>query len=226
MLSKYMSRKCVPYTPVAGKLAAMTVALVSSCGVYLEGQEPYADEGDGTYRVIAGDADTKLLRFKHNHYDLTEVSRDPNAMFPLDRLRELAAEGFIQRVSNKHIGCKGFSPDLKYQYEVLAPAIAAEIERSQADAVVLTGGCPLCHRVIVVAQREIEAKGIPTVLITVSPEDTKAMRPPRSIYPKGHTLGYALGKAGERDRQMRVLTEALRQFEFQHVPGTLVEFEP
>lgn len=135
-----MSRKCVPYTPVTAKLAELTVALVSSTGVYLEGQEPYSGNGDESYRVIPGDADTALLRFKHGHYDTSDAERDPNAVFPLDRLRELAAEGFIQRVANKHIGFKGYSPDLKAQYEKLAPAIAHEIERSQADAVLLTGG--------------------------------------------------------------------------------------
>ena len=140
MLSKYMSRKCVPYTPVSGKLAEMTVALVSSTGVYLEGQEPFTDNGDETYRVIPGDAEVARLRFKHGHYDTTNAQQDANAVFPLERLRELAAEGFIKRVSNKHIGFKGFSSDLKAQYERLAPAVAAEIERSQADAVVLTGG--------------------------------------------------------------------------------------
>ena len=79
---------------------------------------------------------------------------------------------------------------------------------------------------IVAVQREIEAKGIPTVLITVSPDDSRPMRPPRAVHPKGNKLGRVLGNAGERDKQMRVLTEALRQFEFQHVPGTIVEFEP
>ncbi len=75
-------------------------------------------------------------------------------------------------------------------------------------------------------QREIEATGIPTVLITVVPNESRAMRPPRAVYPKGNTLGRVLGLAGQRDKQMRVLTEALRQFEFQHVPGAIIEFEP
>ncbi len=79
---------------------------------------------------------------------------------------------------------------------------------------------------IVAVQREIEAKGIPTVLITVVPAESRVMRPPRAVYPKGNTLGRVLGAAGERDKQMRVLTEALRQFEFQGVPGNIVEFEP
>ncbi len=135
-----MSRKCVPYTPVAAKLAELTVALVSSTGVYLQGQPPFTDNGDETFRVLPGDLDPTQLRFKHGHYDTSEAQKDPDCVFPLRRLRELAAEGFIKAVSNKHIGCKGFSTDLKKQYEVMAPGIANEIERSQADAVVLTGG--------------------------------------------------------------------------------------
>jgi hypothetical protein len=80
--------------------------------------------------------------------------------------------------------------------------------------------------VIVAVQREIEARGIPTVLITVSPEDSRAMRPPRAICPTGHKLGRVLGAAGERDRQLRVLREALRQFELLRTPGSIVDFEP
>jgi hypothetical protein len=75
-------------------------------------------------------------------------------------------------------------------------------------------------------QREIEAKGIPTVGITVVPAETKLMRAPRSVHPLGHKIGRVLGGVGERDRQMRVLVEALRQFEEQRVPGTIVDFEP
>ncbi len=64
------------------------------------------------------------------------------------------------------------------------------------------------------------------MLITVVPEESRIMRPPRAVFPKGLKLGRVTGYPGERDRQMRVLTEALRQFEFQHVPGAIVEFEP
>ena len=135
-----MSRKCVPYTPASRKLAETTVALVSSTGVYLKDQEPFTENGDESYRLLPGEMNSADLRFRHGHYDTSEAEKDPNCVFPIDRLRELAAEGFIQRVSNKHIGFKGYSPNLKAQYEHLAPKIADEIERSQADAVLLTGG--------------------------------------------------------------------------------------
>ena len=139
-LQSFMSRKCVPYTPVTSHLKDLTVALVSSSGVYVEGQEPFTENGDESYRVIPPEAEVSQLRFKHGHYDTADAERDPNVIFPLGLLHDLAKQGFIKKVSNKHIGCKGFSTDLKAQYERLAPAIAHEIERSQADAVVLTGG--------------------------------------------------------------------------------------
>ena len=218
-----MSRKCVPYTPVTAKLNELTVAVVSSTAVYLEGQEPFGDDTDTTYRVIPGDANLADLRFKHGHFDEGPARQDPNVVFPLGLLNELANEGFIRRVSNKNIGFRGFSTDLKKMYEVASPAIATEIERSQADAVVLTGGCPVCHRVIVVAQREIEAKGIPTVLITTVPSESKLMRPPRAITPVGYKVGKSLGEPGDRGGQMRVLKEALLQFEMLRTPGEVVE---
>ena len=135
-----MSRKCVPYTPVTAQLKELTVALVSSTGAYLEGQEPFGDDTDESYRVIPGDGDLKLLRFKHGHYDESEARHDANTVFPLGLLHDLAQDGFIKRVSNKHIGFRGYAKDLKAMYERSAPAIAHEIERSQADAVLLTAG--------------------------------------------------------------------------------------
>jgi D-proline reductase (dithiol) PrdB len=135
-----MSRKCVPYTPVTSKLNEMAVALVSSTGVFVEGQEPVGDDTDMSYRVIPGDTSSGLLRFKHGHYDESPARQDPNTVFPLELLHDLAGEGFIKKVSNKHIGFRGFATDLKAMYERVCPEIGNEIERSQADAVVLTGG--------------------------------------------------------------------------------------
>ncbi len=48
----------------------------------------------------------------------------------------------------------------------------------------------MCHRTVVAVQREIEMRGIPTVLITVSPEVSAQMRPPRALYPKGFKVAH------------------------------------
>ena len=52
-------------------------------------------------------------------------------------------------------------------------------------------------------------KGIPTVLITVSPEVSAQMRPPRALYPKGFKIGNSLGRPHMRELQRRVLRDAL-----------------
>ena len=78
---------------------------------------------------------------------------------------------------------------------------------------------------IVAVQREIEAKGIPTVLITVMPQESKTMRPPRAIHPVGHTMGRVLGLAGDAATQKKTLHEALKQFEKLNTPGHIIEVQ-
>ena len=139
-----LARKCVPFTPFDGALAKSHVAIVTAAGVHLREQEAFniADElGDLTYRVLPPDVDTAALMVTHHHYDHTDADRDINVVFPIDALRELAAEGFVGGVARKHVGYMGYTMQLKAMYEGTAPQIANEIDRGgRADAVVLTGG--------------------------------------------------------------------------------------
>ncbi|HKO98819.1 MAG TPA: hypothetical protein VJU86_17600 [Pyrinomonadaceae bacterium] len=68
-------------------------------------------------------------------------------------------------------------------------------------------------------------KGIPTVLITVSPEVSAQMRPPRSIYPNGFKIGNSLGKPGMRDLQKKILKDALTLLTQDVRPGRFVTNE-
>ena len=139
-----LSRKCVPFTPFEGELARATVSIVSAGGVHLKEQEPFntADElGDLTFRVIADDVDSAGLMVSHHHYDHADADEDVNVVFPLDVLRDLAAEGFVGGVAKKHVGYMGYTMQLKAMYEGTAREIANEIDKgSRADAVILTGG--------------------------------------------------------------------------------------
>ena len=74
-------------------------------------------------------------------------------------------------------------------------------------------------------QREIEMRGIPTVLITVSPEVSAQMRPPRALYPKGFKIGNSLGRPGMRDLQRRVLRDALSLLTENTRPGEIITRE-
>lgn len=139
-----ISRKCVPFTPYDRDLARATVAIVTAAGVHRKDQEPFniADElGDLTYRIIGPNDSTSDLMVTHHHYDHSDADQDINVVFPLDLLRELAAEGFIGEAAREHVGFMGYTMQLKRMYEETAPQIADEIDKkSRADIVVLTGG--------------------------------------------------------------------------------------
>ncbi|MBV9210700.1 MAG: hypothetical protein JOZ52_08735 [Acidobacteria bacterium] len=68
-------------------------------------------------------------------------------------------------------------------------------------------------------------RGIPTVLITVSPEVSAQMRPPRALYPKGFKIGNSLGRPGMRELQRTVLSDALQLLTENTRPGQVVTRE-
>jgi len=68
-------------------------------------------------------------------------------------------------------------------------------------------------------------KGIPTVLITVSPEVSAQMRPPRALYPKGFKIGNSLGRPGMRSLQKQVLRNALELLSQNTRPGETMTLE-
>lgn len=220
-----MSKRCIPYTPRYREIKDSVFALVSTAGVHLREQEPYNVDGDNTWRLLPGDLETEQLMVTHNHYDHRDADQDINCVFPIDRLRELAVEGVIGGVSDKHLGFMGYTQNFRDLYERVAPEMAKIISRSQTDAVILTGGCPLCHRVAAAIAREIEMVGIPTVFITVAPDQTRQAGPPRAIAPRHFTLGNSLGGPGQRDLQRKVLLDALRRLEAREEPGSFWEPE-
>jgi D-proline reductase (dithiol) PrdB len=135
-----MSKRCIPYTPRSRELSQSMFALVSTAGVHLREQEPFNIEGDNSWRVLPGDVQAGQLMITHDHYDHRDADEDINCVFPIDRLRELAAEGIIGGVANKHLGFMGYSQRLREIYEQTAPEMAKLILRSNADAVLMTAG--------------------------------------------------------------------------------------
>lgn len=131
------------WAPLNKPLAECTVALVSTGGVHLKSQEPFAvyeEAGDWSSRSIPGDADTRDLVVTHTHYATQDALQDVNVMFPLDRLRELADQGTVARASSLHFGFMGFIPDPTLLLRETAPAAGRELQRRGVDVVVLTPG--------------------------------------------------------------------------------------
>ena len=134
-----LSRYCVPFTPFQGRLEDATVCIVSTAGVRTKGDPPFNTEGDTSWRVIPAEAEGKDLRYDDSHYDHACVDRDMNCVFPIDRVRELAAEGRVGGLTARHFSL-GYSQALRELRERTIPALVHEIDRERPAAVLLTGG--------------------------------------------------------------------------------------
>ena len=134
-----LSRYCVPFTPFAGKLEEARICLVSTAAVRHRDDAPFQTAGDTSWRAIAGDAEAKDLRYDDEHYDHACVDRDLNCVFPIDRMRELAAEGKVAGLTARHFSL-GYSQALRELREKTIPTLVREVDRERPGAVVLTGG--------------------------------------------------------------------------------------
>jgi D-proline reductase (dithiol) PrdB len=76
----------------------------------------------------------------HGGYDNSDANSDINCMFPLDRLRELAAAGVIKEVAPTHVGLMGGGGDVHVLAEVTGPAIAQLLRAERVDGVIMTAG--------------------------------------------------------------------------------------
>jgi D-proline reductase (dithiol) PrdB len=93
----------IPWSPLQRPIQEATVALVATSGVHLRADKPFdLDGGDASFRVIPRTANAGDLAISHRAYDRTDALYDINLVFPLQRLRELEAEGVIDRVAERH----------------------------------------------------------------------------------------------------------------------------
>jgi D-proline reductase (dithiol) PrdB len=84
-----------PWTPLARPLSKCRIALLSSGGIHLKDQPPFNSvKNDLSWREIPIDAAPRDFRISHYSKNAQRV-QDFNTVFPLERLRELAAEGFV-----------------------------------------------------------------------------------------------------------------------------------
>lgn len=100
---RHLTSDDVPWSPLQRPIREATVALVTTSGVHLRADQPFdLDGADCSFRVIPCTAEPGDLAISHRAYDRSDALRDINLVFPLQRLRELEAEGVIGRVAERH----------------------------------------------------------------------------------------------------------------------------
>ena len=106
-------------------LAESKIAIISTAGLHRRTDDPFKI-GAIDYRLLPGDIDFADVVVSHvsTNFDRSAFQQDPNVWFPLDRLREVAADGEIGSVSNWHYSFMGAQPN----HEALA-ATGEEVGR-------------------------------------------------------------------------------------------------
>jgi D-proline reductase (dithiol) PrdB len=97
-------------TPVP--LQEATVAIVSTAGLHRRSDTPFTP-GAVDYRLLPADVDFADVVVSHisTNFDRSAFQQDPNIWFPLDRLREMAADSEVGGVSNWHYSFMGAQPN-------------------------------------------------------------------------------------------------------------------
>ena len=112
----HVSQGMTPQTPAPWitpkPLKECKVAIVSTAGLHRRSDPPFR-AGAIDYRLLPGDVDFADVVASHvsSNFDRTAFQRDPNIWFPLDRLRELVAEGEVGSVSKWHYTFMGAQTD-------------------------------------------------------------------------------------------------------------------
>ncbi len=89
-------------------LAERRVSLITTAGVHRHDDDAFTFVDLG-YRVIPAATDLSGLTMTHSsvHFDRSGFREDVNTVFPLDRLRELAADGVVGSVADHHYSLMG-----------------------------------------------------------------------------------------------------------------------
>jgi D-proline reductase (dithiol) PrdB len=132
-----------PCAPLRKPLKQARVALVTTAGLRLPEQTPFDHSlklGDPTFREIPHDVATARLVEDHrsSSFDHAGVQSDVNVAFPLDRFRELAAEGVIGSLNQRHFSFMGSIVGPRRLINETAPEVARLLQADGVEIAFLT----------------------------------------------------------------------------------------
>jgi len=200
----------LPFQPLRKPLSACRIALVTTAAPY---QADRGDQGPGApynalakfYAVYSGDsAGDPDLRISHLAIDRQHTTaEDQRSYFPLAALRASAAAGRIAAVAPRFHGLPT-NRSQRTTLEVDGPEIVARCKADGADAAILVANCPVCHQSTSLVACQLEASGIPTVLVGCARDIVEHVGVPRLLF-SDFPLGNAAGRPGDADSQAQTL---------------------
>jgi D-proline reductase (dithiol) PrdB len=203
-------------------LPMLNLGLITSAGAYIDGTDPFdlnSKDGDANYREFPIEVEAEDFLYAAKGFDAAAVREDRNVQIPIDRLMEYEANGVIGKLNNVWWSLSPWIPNAALVANELAPQIAERVVNYDIRAALLIPASRLCHQTLGIVARAIEARGIPTMMISVDRSVSDRIRPPRTAYYTGK-FGAVAGKPNWKQYQLRVLDEALRWIETFDQPGS------
>ena len=136
----------IPWAEVRKPLAESKLALLSTAGLSMRGDAPFDMEmerqkptqGDPSWRKLGAEATSATVEANHLHIDTGYIERDLNVALPLDRVRELVAEGVVGALAGSHYSIMGYQGNDSSTLEnQSAPEIAAAMRSEEVDLALL-----------------------------------------------------------------------------------------
>ncbi len=140
----------IPFTPLPKPLDLCRVGLVTSGGLYDTRREQGFDQegerrnpawGDPSFRTLPVDMDLADVGISHLHISHDDVLADPNILLPIQRFRELVADGRVGGLAPNaysFMGYQGFPSDLSGWRDTYGPAVRDRLLAEGVDCVLLT----------------------------------------------------------------------------------------
>lgn len=133
----------IPWTEPGKPLHQAKVALVTTSGIHHRNQPGFDmvdQNGDPSYRVLDGKELFNDFEITHDYYDHSDARKDPNIILPLDRLKELVAEGALGSLARSHYAFMGHidKEHIDTLVKKTAREVAGRLKKDQVDIVLLT----------------------------------------------------------------------------------------
>ncbi len=131
----------VPAAKLNKPLSEARLCFVSTAGVQPKNTLPFDTVhpiGDYSFRRVPAASEVADLEIHQLKYPTAGAKKDLNVIFPIERLRELAAEKIISGLTTNFYSLIGYNMDAERLERTLAEQIAEAVEAEKPDAALLS----------------------------------------------------------------------------------------
>jgi D-proline reductase (dithiol) PrdB len=126
-----------PLTRLRKPVAESKIGMFVSCGAQLSSDPPLGETEDVSFRLLHRDTPLSQLVISHKTAVRKWAEEDLNVAYPLDRMNELEAEGFIGALGHTAISIVGSIHRFTDLLEQTVPAVKQIYDSQGVDLVLL-----------------------------------------------------------------------------------------